>query len=277
MLEAIDISVIRSGRPILDQVSIRLQTGRVSVILGPNGAGKSTLLRVLSGTLLPESGDVRLDDRPLASFPPRELARRRGVLAQQSFLQFDYSVSEVVILGRIPHLSGWESEADHDAARRALAAVGLESLAHRRYPTLSGGEKQRVHLARVLAQLDVFPGRPAKHEADTPTCWLLLDEPTSALDLRHQHAVLAHAHQLARATGLGVCAVLHDINLALRYADHITLLDQGCLAAAGPTREALTPEAVSTVYGVEAELHHLNSDSCPFMQIHPTTTLTCHV
>lgn len=273
MLEAQQVSVVRGGRAILDEVSMPFASGRVSAILGPNGAGKSTLLRVLSGSLVPDAGQVCLDGQALAHISKADLARRRGVLAQESMLQFDYSVEEVVILGRIPHLSGWESPQDIAAAHRALAEVGLAALAHRRYPSLSGGEKQRVHLARVLAQLDVSETLPPGQNAASR--WLLLDEPTSALDLHHQHAVLSHARRLTLSGGPAVIAVLHDLNLALRYADDVLLLSEGRVAAAGPTHEALQPPVISRVYGVHAEMHC--PAACPFLQIHPVNPSTSHV
>lgn len=260
MLQANDIAVIRGGSAILASVSARFEPGKLSVILGPNGAGKSTLLRVLTGTLRPDEGEVYLDGRPLSAYGIEELARHRAVLAQESLLQFDFSVEEVVLLGRIPHLSGWESSADHASCERALAALELLDMRYRRYPTLSGGEKQRVHLARVLAQLD--PGA----QGFSGQRWLFLDEPTAALDLRHQHTTLALARDLAARQQLGVVAVLHDLNLAMRYADEVLLLSRGRIAAYGTPEETLTEATIAQVYEVSARLITSPGGGPPFIQ-----------
>ncbi|MCH2154631.1 MAG: heme ABC transporter ATP-binding protein [Opitutales bacterium] len=262
MISAYNISVSRGGKHILSAVDFKMQPGRLSVVLGPNGAGKSTLLKVLTGVEQPDQGEVRMGERPLDCFDANEMARQRAVLAQETPLTFDFSVEEVVMLGRIPHLSGWESDQDRQAVDRALNFVEMDALRHRRYPTLSGGEKQRVQLARVLAQLDQI-GR--KHPSDEPA-WLFLDEPTSALDLRHQHVVLYLVRRLSREQGIGVCAVLHDLNLAMRYADHVVLLSGGKVAAEGLPADALTAGVIGDVYGVQAEV--LNSEIHPYPLIH---------
>ncbi len=264
MLTTCEATVLRSGRPILDKVSVSFAPGTFTAVLGPNGAGKSTLLRVLSGSLTPDEGTVTLNGRPLSGYQRAELARRRAVLAQESLLQFDFSVEEVVILGRIPHLSGWESERDRRACARAIAVTELRALRHRRYLSLSGGEKQRVQLARVLAQID--PAE-AEHPGDR---WLLLDEPTAALDLRHQHSMVALVRSLARSHGFGVIVIVHDLNLAMQYADNVVLLDQGRLAASGPTPETLTVARISDVFGVTTEIHCPRSNACPFIQTLPS-------
>lgn len=272
MLKAEQISVVRSGRAIVDAVSAAFEPGTLSVILGPNGAGKSTLLRVLSGALAPDGGAASLDGRALTGYSKPALARRRAVLAQESLLQFDFSVEEVVILGRIPHLTGWENEHDRQACDRAIAAAELEHLRYRRYLTLSGGEKQRVQLARILAQID-----PGGREMEG-TRWLLLDEPTSALDLRHQHTLLTRVRRLSRSHGFGVVAILHDLNLAMRYADQVVLLDRGRAVATGPTRRTLTAPRISAVFGVETEIHCSQAGACPFIQTaHPNHSAHEHI
>lgn len=270
MLTARQLSVLRGGRAIVDTVSATFRPGRLSVVLGPNGAGKSTLLRVLTGTLKPDRGEVLLGDRSLHTLAIEELAQRRAVLVQESMLQFDFSVEEVVLLGRIPHLTGWESAHDHDACERALALMELTAMRYRRYPTLSGGEKQRVHLARVLAQLDT--GGQSTHEER----WLFLDEPTSALDLRHQHSTLALARQLAVAQGLGVIAVIHDLNLALSYADEVLVLADGRTAAHGTPDDVLTAELIHRVYGVHALRREGRNGAPPFIQTHHPISLSNH-
>ena len=263
MYEAKSIYYRRGGKDILHNVDVTLEAGAINIILGPNGAGKSTLLHQLTGNLKPDQGEVFFEGEPLDSISILELARRRAVLAQETTLGFDFSVEEVVMLGRIPHLSGWGSPHDEEACRNALIAVEMESYRFRRYPTLSGGEKQRVNLARVLAQLDL------KQPREKPA-WLFLDEPTSALDLRHQHTTLFLMASLVKKQGLGVCAILHDINLAFRYAEHVVLLSDGEVAASGPPEIALTCETIEAVYQVQARLHPATSD-CPayFQTLNP--------
>lgn len=241
-------------------------------ILGPNGAGKSTLLRLIAGTFRPHAGEITFNGRALAAIPARRLALERAVLSQNISMDADFSVAEVVCLGRTPHtLGARETRQDRHVCEWALGVVGMGGFVERRFGTLSGGEKQRVHLARVLAQLE--GGTPAAaaqsgQAAPTPATsrWLLLDEPTSALDLRHQHDVLALTRRLSREAGFGVIAVLHDLNLALRYADSVLLLSDGRVAAAGPTRTALTCDLVNTVYGVRSRIFCAGHGECPFIQ-----------
>lgn len=260
MLSVADIGLRRSGKQILSAVSAEFSPGKLSAILGPNGAGKSTLLKIISGVVAPDTGGVVFNGKPLQSFTAPALARQRAFLAQESLLGFDFSVEEVVILGRIPHLSGWESERDWDVCEWALRVVEMTDFRHRRFSTLSGGEKQRIHLARVLAQLE-------GNRADTAGArWLLLDEPTSALDLRHQHAALTLVRRIARECHLGVLVVLHDLNLAMRYADEVLLLSEGRVAAAGQTRQTLTAGKIAEVYGVRTRIYCETSATCPFIQ-----------
>lgn len=266
MIRADNIEVIRGGKAILARQSLCLKPGELNVVLGPNGAGKSTLLKVLTGELLPEQGEVFYEDVSLSRLDAPEIARRRAVLSQSSSLSFDFSVSEVVMLGRIPHLSGWESPEDRRACAEALEAVEMSAFKDRNYPSLSGGEKQRVHFARVLAQLE---RERASSEAsgNTAAAWLFLDEPTSALDLRHQHAVLGLLKGLARDRGMGILAILHDLNLALRYADQVLLLSHGAQVAAGPPAETLTTHHVAAVYGVRAEIVCSAYNNCPLINV----------
>lgn len=262
-LVATAITVRRGGRALLDAASITLTPGRVTAVVGPNGAGKSTLLRVLSGELAPDAGSVSVQGRPLAAWPAAELARVRAVLPQESDLRFPFRVTEVVRLGRIPHPGGGDTLADHAIAAAALARVDLTPLADRLYPSLSGGEKQRVHLARALAQLQPAPPPPPSSFIPHPSSLrpppssprvLLLDEPTAALDLAHQHSVLALARELALGEGVAVLAILHDLNLVLAYADDLVVLSGGRVVASGPVEATLTPELVREVFAVPARL-----------------------
>ncbi len=228
------LRVTRAGRVLLDLPRLAVAPGEVLAVLGANGAGKSTLLRCLSGELRPEAGAVRLLGRPIAQWPVREMARHRAVMPQASSLAFPLRARDVAALGRIPWGGG---EVGLDAA---LATAGAGHLAQRWYGTLSGGEAQRVQLARVLAQLH---GTPPERSA------LLLDEPTASLDLRHQHRILEAAAARA-AAGAAVVMVLHDLHLAARHATHVLLLREGVALAAGPLSQMLDAALLSSTYGV---------------------------
>ena len=235
-VNSLDVTV--AGRELLNQVEFDLRAGELLVVVGCNGAGKSTLLKHISGELSGR-GDIRLFDQRIERQKLSQLAKKRAVLAQQTRLSFGYEVEEVVLLGRIPHQSGQvETQEDRQIARAALERVGLSALANRNYLTLSGGEQQRVHLARVLAQLGSVSGDRL----------LLLDEPTSSLDLAYQHAVLRLARELGTER-VGVMAVLHDLNLASQYATRVLVLADGKVLSYGTPREVLTPETVRAAFG----------------------------
>ena len=250
----LDAATVRIGASTLvDGLSLGVAPGEVVAVVGPNGAGKTTALRLLAGELAPTAGAVRLDGAPLAAAAPRALAQRRAVLPQASALAFGFDVLDVVLLGRTPWRTG--RAADLAAAGRAMTAAGVAHLARRRYPSLSGGEQQRVHLARALAQLD----------ADAPAGrYLLLDEPTSALDLAHQHAVLRVARRQAEA-GVGVLAILHDLNLAAQYADRIAVLAAGRLVALGAPDAVLTPTVVRCAFGISVVVTRNPCAACPMV------------
>lgn len=245
VLTATGLGVRRGGRWLLDGIDCALRSGRFTAVLGPNGAGKSTLLRALAGEFPPDRGQVRWCGRALCQLRPGALARCRAVVPQESPLHFPFTALEVVQLGRIPHPGGGDSTFDRSLACAALHRVGLASLAARLYPTLSGGEKQRVHLARALVQL---------HGPDAGPRSLLLDEPTASLDLAHQHAVLQLLRELAHDRGWAVLAVLHDLNLALAYADEAIVLADGRVAARGALPATLSPELVARLYGVRVQI-----------------------
>jgi iron complex transport system ATP-binding protein len=223
------------ARPAIDAVSLEVPAGACTAVLGPNGSGKSTLLRLLLGTLVPSSGEVELDGRPVARWERPEIARAVGVVPQVEEAAFPMSVRELVAMGRYPHLGPWRREGDGDrrAVERAMARCDVLALAHRPVSTLSGGERQRARVARALAQ------EPAA---------LALDEPTAALDVSHEMAIFELLRELGRA-GTTVLLVTHNLNLAARYADRLVLLDRGAVAAAGTPAEVLTRETVERVYG----------------------------
>ena len=244
MLRAENLGYAIDGRALIENLSIAIAPGEVVAVLGPNGAGKSTLLKLLSGELKPSCGNVALNGRPLAQWSAIELARQRAVLPQTESLRFAFDVCEVVALGRFPW-GGVITNKDINIVLNAMRAAGIESLAHRRYTKLSVGERARVHLARVLAQ--VWDASPSA------TRYLFLDEPTASLDLAHQHETLATLRRFA-AEGGGVFMVLHDLNLALQYADRVLLIRNGRLISSGATLEVLTPAAIEAAFDVSVEL-----------------------
>jgi iron complex transport system ATP-binding protein len=230
MLRVERVGIQASSRWLVRDVSFTLERGEVLAILGPNGAGKSTLLAALAGDTTPAEGRILLGDRPLASYKAIDLAKRRAVLPQQTFVQFAFTAREIVEMGR----AAIDPErVDRAVIDRVLRETEAYDMQHRVFPTLSVGEQSRVSLARVLAQ-------------ETPV--LLLDEPTAALDLRHQQLVMELARQMAER-GAALAVVLHDLNLASAYADRILLLREGRLAALGPPRETLTEPLLSDIFG----------------------------
>ncbi|WP_249645002.1 heme ABC transporter ATP-binding protein [Nocardia sputi] len=225
----------RSGgqsRLVLDCIDFEAVAGQIVALVGPNGAGKSTLLAALAGELALSAGTVELDGQPLSHWTTLDMARRRAVLPQTHTVGFPFTAREVVAMGRAPWVRTERREFDEKQIAAAMAATDVEHLAARSFPTLSGGERARVALARVLAQ-------------DTAT--LLLDEPTAALDLGHQESVLGLAAARA-AEGAAVVVVLHDLGIAAAYADRVAVLDSGRLAADGPPRDVLTTELLTRVY-----------------------------
>ncbi len=242
MLNGEGLTVIRGGRRLVDGVDVAFRAGELAVLIGPNGAGKSTLLKLLSGELRPDAGRVTIGGEPLASLKPAALALRRAVLPQASALAFPFTVREIAALGvAIPGLALARAEAAA-IVDRALAAVDLADRADRLHDALSGGERQRAHLARVLAQLWV--GAIGRGPGV-----LMLDEPTAAQDLAHQLAVLDAARDHARAGGASI-VVLHDLNLAARYADRFLVVHDGRLAADGAPAAVVTERLLAEVFRV---------------------------
>jgi iron complex transport system ATP-binding protein len=223
-------------------VSLELRRGGILGILGPNGSGKTTLLRLLSGTRQPTTGRVLLDDRPLDTLSRRHVARRIAVVPQETTLAFEYTVFEMVMMGRHPHLGLFELEGPDDLAiaREMLRATGTAELENRRFSTLSGGEKQRVVIAAALTQ-----------SAEV----LLLDEPTASLDLAYQLEVASLLTELNRSRGVTIAISTHDLNLASSVCRELVLLKAGRVLAHGPTETVLTPHNVRALYDVDADVH----------------------
>jgi iron complex transport system ATP-binding protein len=237
-ISATDVGVVIDGTAILSSVSIDIVAGEVLALVGPNGAGKSTLLAVLGGDVRASTGSVSLGGRGIHSYRHLELARLRSVLTQENQVSFPFTVAEVVAMGRSPWERTPSRDDDETAIADAIEATDVAHLVARRYTSLSGGEKARVSLARVLAQ-----------RAAT----VFLDEPTAALDLRHQEEVMACARTLA-ASGIAVVVVLHDLSLAAAYADRVALIAGGSLRAVGTPAEVITADLVEEVYGLPVEI-----------------------
>ena len=239
MIAAKNIHYGVSDTQILADVSVLLKPGTVTAILGPNGAGKSSLLKCLSGTLAPCSGDIYFDGVSLQGYSLLDLSRRRGVLSQSTAVNFPFTVLELVMMGRNPFVNNGESKADKQVAQGALESVDAWSLKDRIFPTLSGGEQQRVQLARVLAQI----------WGQQQAC-LFLDEPTASLDLKHQHQIFQLIRQFSEDHGLTVCVILHDPQLARRYCDQAILMKGGQVFTSGPIARVLAAENIERVFEI---------------------------
>jgi iron complex transport system ATP-binding protein len=238
LLDLADVSVALGGTTVLDGVSLRVEAGQVVVVVGPNGAGKTTLLKAACG-LEPARGRILLGGEALARLASAERARRAAYLPQGHVVHWPLPVAEVVGLGRLPRGAGADlSEADRRAVADAMAATGIGEFADRAVTTLSGGERARVALARVLA---------------TEAPLILADEPTASLDPRYQLAVIDILRRHADRGG-AVVAVLHDLTLAARAADRIVLLDRGRVSADGPPAEVLTAENIAAAFGVASQV-----------------------
>ncbi|WP_431930133.1 ABC transporter ATP-binding protein [Nonomuraea jabiensis] len=225
------VSVALDGHPIVHGADLLVDDGEFVGLVGPNGCGKSTLLRTIYRALRPAAGLITVDGDDVHRLPARQAAQRTAVVAQETPADLDFTVAEIVSMGRTPYKP--DALVDEELCARALDRVGLAGAADRIFATLSGGEKQRVLLARALAQ---------------QTRLLLLDEPTSHLDIRHQLEIL----HLVRELGIATLAVLHDLNQAAAFCDRLYVMNAGRIVTGGPPEQVLTPELISQVYGVRA-------------------------
>jgi iron complex transport system ATP-binding protein len=232
-------------KTLLQPTSIHFEAGRFHVVMGANGAGKSTLLKLLAGDQEPSTGRVFLDDKELSAYSKKRLALKRAVLSQHYHLQFPISVREVVLMGRYPHYGTNPTEHDHAICTNALRLMEMEDFANRDYTTLSGGEAQKVQMSRVLAQI--------RNEGEKERTVLFLDEPVSHLDVKYQYQLLRVAKALCQ-NGTTVVAILHDINLALSFADNIVLMKEGEIRHCLHTATELTPEMIRETFGVSASI-----------------------
>ncbi len=249
-LEVRDVSVERSGRMILSQSSITTQTGELVALVGPNGSGKSTLLRVMAGVWQANAGSVLLGGQTLSSKSRHEVARRIALVPQDTHVDFDFTVGEIVSMGRYPHRRRFEAETavDRKAVQAAARHCDIVDLLDRSISTLSGGERQRALIARSLAVQPEF---------------ILLDEPTASLDIEHTLEVMELSQSLVSA-GHSVILATHDLNLAFRYATRIALLHSGRIVSNGPPNEVLMTDSLDKTFNVHAERIKTGTDSYIF-------------
>ena len=270
LLECRDLGVGVVKGPRLANVQVKIPAGRFTAILGPNGAGKSTLMSMLVGERPPQCGQVLLDGVELNRHAPQTLAMRRAVMPQDCSVAFDFTAQEVVELGRYPHRQHAGAQ-EPQIVRSAMELTGVDHLAQRSINTLSGGERARAHLSRALAQIWQSP-------EDGSARWLLLDEPTAALDLAHQHHAMRLLRQWASERGVGVVAVVHDLNLALRYADDVLVLGGNAGTGAGvhhgAVLDVLQPALVRQVWGMQCDPVHSSDGALQYIFVADTALVT---
>ncbi|SFI71754.1 heme ABC transporter ATP-binding protein [Aerobium aerolatum] len=256
MIDATDVEVSIGSRKILHGINFTARSGEVTAIVGPNGSGKTTFMKSLSGDIKAK-GSVRINGRDLRDLKPWQLAGVRAVLPQATSLSFPFTVREIVRLGVNGGRSGANAKVEDRLPEKALAKVDLEGFAGRYYQELSGGEQQRVQLARVLCQVwePVLDGEPR---------WLFLDEPVSSLDIKHQLVIMKIAQEFA-ASGGGVVAILHDLNLTSMFADHVTVISRGTVAAAGKPAAVFTDELIEEVFECRLKVGVLPAGDVPFV------------
>lgn len=260
MLQVVNVSGGYPGNRVLDNISFHVNKGEIFGILGPNGSGKTTLLKMISGLLAPETGDIIINGKSLATYSPKELAQMMAVLPQQTSSMFSYTVQETVALGRYPHGKGffsfYRSSKDNEIIEEAMKSTGVFAFRHKRLDELSGGERQRVFLAQALAQEPEI---------------LLLDEPTNHLDLSYQKELLDQLSKWTRERDLTVISIFHDLNIASLYCDRMLLLHEGKMSAVGTVHEVLHEEQILTVYDTEISKFPHPEVSKPQLAILPQT------
>lgn len=236
-----DLSVRYEDRSVLNRISLQIRQGELLGILGANGSGKSTLLRSMIGLMRYNQGEIYIKSKEITRYKPKELAKVIGYVPQDTSLDFDFSVRDVVMMGRHAHLSRFSAETalDQEVVNQAMQAAGVSHLAERSIAELSGGQRQLVFIAKALAQEPEL---------------LVLDEPISALDIKHQLHVLELLRSITLDRGTASVAALHDLNLAARYCDRIALLSGGQMVAVGKPDQVLTKDSIQSVYGVHAEI-----------------------
>ncbi|HLT80489.1 MAG TPA: heme ABC transporter ATP-binding protein [Cyclobacteriaceae bacterium] len=253
MYEANDLSLRIGSKVILDDVSIKLHPGKFTAVVGPNGAGKSSLLKIIAGEQTPSQGAVKVNGKNLRTYRSTELSMLRAVLPQQQVVQFAFSVEQVIHLGRHVHRS--RRSHDERIVAEVMRLTDVYKFRHRSYPTLSGGEKQRVQLARVLAQVWDDAVHPR---------YVLMDEPTASLDIAQQQHIFALARQVC-GRNIGVMAIVHDLNQAARFADELYFIGDGRLVASGSAREVFTRAVIQKTFRCNVNVYHDPCSGCPFI------------
>lgn len=236
-----NVGYATAGNRLLKDINLAVDNASITVLIGPNGAGKTTLLRTVSGELVPDTGNILLDSDSIADIELEQRAKRIAFLTQQSVLDFPFKGHEVIQMGRIPHLTGREH--NHKVVQAVTDACQLHDLSERTYTTLSGGEQQRIQIGRILCQV----------WDQMDTAWILFDEPTSALDLSHQLVFFKVVKGLVQS-GASIILVLHDINLAARFADNIVLMSDGRILASGPPAAVINSDNIQKAFSVEIDL-----------------------
>jgi iron complex transport system ATP-binding protein len=264
MLQVQDISFSVGTKKLLDNINFQVNNGEFVAILGPNGAGKSTLIKQISGQTTIQKGKILWKDKAVHLEKAQEMAKKRAVLTQQAQVAFDFSVESVVLMGRYPHFESHPTRSDQDAVNHCIEKTDMSDYIDRNIQTLSGGEQQRTHIARVLTQVYEEPSQNSCSKL------LLLDEPLNNLDIRHQHNILQLSADYAQQQHI-VLAVLHDINLAAMYASKILLMKNGKVLAFGEPEEILTEELLTECYDFPARV-----TQDPFHQI-PQVHFGCPV
>ncbi len=262
MYEASNISYRIRGRAILNDVHLTLVPGSFTAVVGPNGAGKSSLLRTLAYENHLFQGDVSVNGRPVRSYTPRELSLVRAVLPQHSQVQFSFSVEQIILLGRHPHRT--TRNENLRVVEEVMDLTNVGQFRERTYHTLSGGERQRVQLARVLAQVwdDTLYPR-----------YLLLDEPTSSLDIAQQQMIFSLARQVCNRN-IGVMAIVHDLNQAVQFADHLYFMRDGKITAAGAARKVFTKSNIEEAFCCHVNVYHDPCNNCPYIVPAPAADRT---
>ncbi len=253
MIEVTDLSYHAGKMALLSGQNFKVEAGEMLAILGPNGAGKSTLLKLLSRELSPGAGNIQFKGEALHSYNVLELARKRAVLMQHNTVSIAFRVKELVMMGRYPHFELKPGLADEKVVEEVMRDTEITHLSDREYNTLSGGEQQRVQLARVLAQI-----------YDVPGSMLLLDEPTNNLDMLHQQQILEMARRMADR-GYAVICILHDINFASRYADKILMLKKGKLMAFGEPLQVVNCDIIHETFNIQVRLMPCEGFKCPLV------------
>jgi iron complex transport system ATP-binding protein len=253
MIQVKNLRYSIGNKRLVDGLSFDVHPGEHLAIVGANGAGKSTLLKLLSRELPYTDGEIMIRGKALKTYKPAALARFRAVLAQQTTLSISFTVREIVGMGRYPHFDNRPSVQDHAIVQQAMEETGVSKFSDRDYNTLSGGEQQRVQLARVLAQI-----------YDQPEGILFLDEPTNGLDLLYQQQILGLARSLANRSYC-VVSILHDVNVAARYADKVLILKQGKIIAFGPPAGVINCENIHQAFNIHVKLIQDDDSLCPFV------------